>query len=339
MMLKEELIENYSGVNLSLAGCFPCLRKGYWKELDFSVGGDAPKNFIALYEYSKDSGIRKSNSKTWPKYIAKVGHKWYPLESINEYLFNQIGEVLGLKMASSRLIMAGDQLRFLSKYFLKENESLEHGAQIFAGYIADQQWVESIEQQGLAREFFTFQFAETAIKTTFPRESELILKNFVQMLIFDALTGNNDRHFYNWGVIKHIENKKTPTFAPVYDSARGLFWNFSEAKLTEWKKEPKLLNTKIKKYAEGSKPKIGWDYLDDLNHFDLIDKIFSVDSRYKEVCAQLINQSNLEKALTLLRVDFSKFYSTYRLELIEKCLIYRFDRLMKIINNKGGVSC
>lgn len=335
MMLKEENIEKYSGINLNLPKCICRLKRGYWQELDFPVGGDAPKNFIALYEYSQDSKVRKSNIKTWPKYIAKVGHKWYPLESINEYLFNQIGEVLGLKMASSRLILAGNQLRFLSRYFLNHNESLEHGAQIFAGYISDKEWVENIEQQGLARKFFTFQFAELAIEKMFPHESQLILLEFVKMLVFDALTGNNDRHFYNWGVIKHVESKKIPIFAPVYDSARGLFWNDSESKLLKWMELPKKqLDEKIEKYAEGSKPKIGWERLDDLNHFNLIDKIFTLDSRYKEECSKLINQDNLDKTLKLLKGDFMKFYSSHRIELIEKCLVYRFNRLMNIINKK-----
>lgn len=330
-MLKEEQIENYSGVYLALQGCIPPLRKGYWQELNFYPGGDAPKSFIAFYEYEADSNIRKSKPHTWPRYIAKVGHKWYPLESINEYLFNQIGETLGLNMASSRLIMAGNQVRFLSKYFLNEFESLEHGAQIFAGYIADKDWVEDIENQGLSRKFFTFQFAETAIEKTFPNEAADILADFVKMLLFDAITGNNDRHFYNWGVITHVENKKKPIFAPIYDSARGLFWNEPEKKLENWIQDPKQLTDKIKKYSEGSKPKIGWDGMNDLNHFDLISKLFSVDSRYKEQCTQLINQDNLAKIIGMVDGNFSKFYSPTRSKLIKDCLIYRFNRLIDIV--------
>jgi hypothetical protein len=333
-MLQEEQIENYSGVNLRLTKCIPVLKKGHWFDLGIFPSGDAPKSFISLYEYSEDSQVRKCNPSSWPKYIAKVGHKWYPLESINEYLFNQIGEVLGLNMASSKLIIAGKQLRFLSRYFLNRNESLEHGAQIFAGYISDKEWVEQIEQQGLARKFFTFQFAETAIEKMFPNESKLILPEFVKMLVFDALTGNNDRHFYNWGVVKHIESKKIPIFAPVYDSARGLFWNQPESNLLSWYTQPKQIDEKIKKYSEGSKPKIGWKGLDDLNHFDLIDKIYSRDSRYKDICSQLINQEKLDDTLRLLKVNFSKFYSKQRIELIEKCLIYRFNKLMNIIKQE-----
>lgn len=333
-MLKIEIVEKQSGVKLNLSRCIPHLKKGYWKELDFSVGGDAPKSFIALYKYQKNSSIRKANCNTWSKYIAKVGHKWYPLESVNEYLFNRIGEVLGLNMAVSELYMAGSQLRFLSKYFLSKNESLEHGAQIFAGYIEDKDWVEDIEKQGLARSFFTFQFAEQAINHTFPGEGQPILQEFVKMLVFDALTGNNDRHFYNWGVIKHIENKKKPIFAPVFDSARGLFWNKEEADLLNWHAHPKQLDEKIKKYAEGSKPKIGWDGLNDLNHFELINKIFSLDSRYTETCRQLINKDNLNKTIKLLDSEFEKFYSKERMILIKKCLVYRFDSLLEIINKK-----
>ncbi len=239
-------------------------------------------------------------------------------------------------MASSKIVIAGKQLRFLSKYFLKRDESLEHGAQIFAGYMADKEFVERVEQEGLARKFFTFQFANTAIKQMFPVEFEQILVDFVKMLVFDALTGNNDRHFYNWGVITKIGNQKSPIFAPIYDSARGLFWNNSESDMLSWWNQPKQINDRIKKYAEGSRPKIGWEGIDDLNHFELINKLFSLDLRYKEVCTQLINQDNLDRVLKLLEKDFSKFYSKMRLEIIKKCLIYRFERLMEIVNNKGG---
>jgi len=330
MFLKKEKVEKYSGVNINLHKHISSLRKGYWEELKITVDGDAPKNFIYVYSFERNSAIRRNNHKSWPKYIAKVGHKWYPLESINEFLFNRIGEVLNLNMASSRLMMAKNQLRFLSKYFLNRNESLEHGAQIFSGYIEDEEWVEGIERDGLARKFFTFQFAGQAISHTFPHESESLMLDLVKMLIFDSILGNNDRHYYNWGIIKHIENKKSPIFAPIFDSARGLFWNDSEQKLMSWLDSPNEVDNIIKRYAEGSKPKIGWDGVNDLNHFDLILKIFNLETRYKQICNELLNQENLDKVLHLLRTEFSKFYSVGRLSLIEKCITYRFTRLIQI---------
>jgi hypothetical protein len=328
-VLIREKIENYSGVNLNLDRCIRPLKKGFWcVDESVSVSGDAPKSFIGIYNYQKGSGIRKSNTKSWPRYIAKFGHKYYPLESINEYLFNRIGEILGIKMAESKLAMVSGQLRFLSRYFLKKDESLEHGAQIFAGYINDAEWIESIEKEGRAREFFTFQFAVLSIKSVFPKDWEPILLDFVRMLVFDAITGNNDRHFYNWGVIKDIQSRKKPIFTPVFDTARGLFWNTTEQNLvSKWWADPARLNEKIVKYANESKPKTGWEGLNDLNHFDLINNIFCSETRYKEICWQLINDENYEKIAKMIDSDFAWAFSDRRRNLIKECLRYRFIRL------------
>ncbi len=132
------------------------------------------------------------------KYIAKTGHKWYPNESITELLLNNVGSALGLTMAKSKLAIISGQLRFLSEYFLPSPEyELVHGADIFADYVMDKVWVEDVEQKKLARKFFTFQFAEKAIQKAFPQNFSDLLPEFVKLLIFDAIVGNNDRHFYN----------------------------------------------------------------------------------------------------------------------------------------------
>ena len=109
-------IKNYSGglKITKIHGKIKPLRKGYHQVVEIDLTGDAPKDFIQLYEYSIS---RKADVKTWSKYIAKVGHKWYPLESISEYLLNQIGEVLGLQMAYSELRLADNQIRFLKQIF------------------------------------------------------------------------------------------------------------------------------------------------------------------------------------------------------------------------------
>src|SRR5690349_8608814 len=78
------------------------------------IPGDAPKNFIRIREY--DQGIRRPTHpiSRWVGYIAKVGSKWYPIESITEHLLTRIGEVLGVRVAQSQLRMVGGQVRFLS---------------------------------------------------------------------------------------------------------------------------------------------------------------------------------------------------------------------------------
>lgn len=93
------------------------------------------------------------------------------------------------------------------------------------------------------------------------------------------------------------------------------------------------LNARIKKYAEGSKPKIGWDGINDLNHFELIEKIYSNDFRFRKICAELINQDNLDQVIELLHREFSRFYSAERLFLLKECVAYRFGRLIQVSNS------
>ncbi|MBK6901445.1 MAG: HipA domain-containing protein [Saprospirales bacterium] len=192
----------------------PILRRGYFYKENIEVGGDAPKSFIRVYEYGE---CRKNKPKTWVAYVAKVGHKWYPIESITEYLMNRIGEEIGLNMAKSKLALAGGQIRFLSRYFLKpdKNEQLIHGAQIYARHLEDEDFVEQANERkrnDITRELFTFQFTEEAIQAIFPDHHEEIMQDFVAMILFDAIVGNNDRHFYNWGLSTMFSMKQRPVF-------------------------------------------------------------------------------------------------------------------------------
>lgn len=199
MTNKEKLprsgIENYShNSRISKQGVgIIKLRDCIWIK-DVTLTGDAPKGFVRIYEYQHGSKVRRNNPATWPLYIAKTGHKWYPIESITEHLLNRLGSVFGVRMADSKIGIINGQLRFLSRYFLNPSkETLVHGAEIFAGYLEDQALVESIEKANLSRDLFTMQFVERAVAKAFPEEKHVIMGDLVKLLLFDAMVGNNDR--------------------------------------------------------------------------------------------------------------------------------------------------
>ena len=168
--LSHEQVINRSGFEISSQGALPPLRKGYYYTVvGQTIAGDAPKDFIRAYTYGK---AKRANPRKWPAYIAKVGHKWYPNESITEHLLTRIGQVLGLQMAESSLVSAHGQVRFLSRYFLGRNQNLVHGAEIFAGYLEDKDFVEEVERVGATQDLFTFQFVKEAIQAQFPRSGK-----------------------------------------------------------------------------------------------------------------------------------------------------------------------
>lgn len=227
--LKRESLEQESGLRTFHFGTIPVVKKKHYRVIKgTSVGGDAPKELLKIYFYRKGHQ-RIHNPWLWDTYIAKTGHKWYPYESITEYVLNQLGYCLGLNMAESKLVQINGQIRFLSKIFLKEGkEKLEHGAELYAGYLGDKDFVHEIEEQQMARDFFTLSFTYDTLKHIYPHQADDLFMDFVRMLVFDAIVGNNDRHYYNWGVITDTYGKEQPRFSPIYDTARALFWNLSE---------------------------------------------------------------------------------------------------------------
>jgi hypothetical protein len=268
-------------------------------------------------------------------YIAKVGHKHYPMESVTEHLLNRFGEVLGMRMAASRLVRVGGQIRFMSRYFLTDPhlQELVHGANIYSGYLNnDHAIVDQIEEEGLSREWFTVQFTVAALSYMFPIQAQDILEEFLAMLVFDAIVGNNDRHFYNWGVIRNISNKECPRFSPIYDTARGLFWNDHEHKLQGKLKHPKQLQDFVKKYCEGSGPKIGWEGQKGLNHFELVTEVKRMmPSTLLTRMQALVTPQSLGKLLQVLDNEFKGMLSPVRADLVRQCLAYRVERLANIL--------
>lgn len=284
-----------------------------------------------MYEFYAPHTTKKRN---WTPYIAKFGHKWYPNESITEHLIVRIGQVLGLKMADSKLVIINKQVRFLSRYFLDSDEfDLSHGYNIYAGYLSDKSIVEEIENQQLARELFTFQFIENAIKATFNEHSEAITNDFVKMLFFDAIIGNNDRHYYNWAVIVDRNEREKPVFSPIFDTARGLFWNDSDAKIVERTINKAQLGVYLNKYIKNSMPKTGFEGVKNPNHLVLVEQLIHYKDHYKTFLIEIISEKNERSIFKMIDNEFAHLMTNKRIFLIKECLKLRFSKLRNLLKN------
>lgn len=321
-------ILKYSGFKPKFKSIEIAKKHNYHVIKGVSVTGDAPKDIIRHYEYGHSLKIRPNK---WPIYIAKLGHKYYPLESITEQLISDIGKWFGFNLADSKICLIGGQIRFLSKYFLKEHtDELYHGADMYAGYLNDKQFVDDIELQRMTQTFFTISFTRDVLTHFFNNSFNDVFKSFMLMLFFDALIGNNDRHMYNWGIIRDVFGQKQAEFSPIYDSARGLLWNETEGKIYD------ILNTKnrkeefIKKYCNKSRPKIGIENKENVNHFELIK---SHDTYYKNTkfVQELFKEDKIEIVIQNFNKQYKTLISNERRSLISDILRYRFLELKKIV--------
>lgn len=322
-------ILNFSGF-LPTNGNFEVAKKHCYNVIkDVSVTGDAPKDIDRLYEYGASLKIQ---SNKWPIYIAKLGHKYYPSESVTEQLITDLGKWWGFEIADSKLCVIGDQIRFLSKYFLENHtDELYHGADMYAGFLSDKQFVDDIELKKMTQDFFTISFTRDVLTHFFHDSFNEIFKSFMIMLFFDALTGNNDRHMYNWGIIRDVYGTKLANFSPIYDSARGLLWNETEEKIFD------IVNTKnrkvqfVRKYCENSRPKIGVENTKKVNHFQLIESYVEY-FKHTEFVKNFFTENPIEDTLHKISVNYKPLMSEIRLELINEILAYRYSKLKSILS-------
>lgn len=328
MRVTDPDIYNEQGVRIK-DGDVNVLGKDDFILVDGSVGGDAPKDVVRVYEYS--SGVvRADRPRKWPIYIAKVGNKSYPVESVTEQLMTRVGDIFGFKMASSKLYKIETNLCFFSRYFLNKNERLVHGAQIFSGYLEDKDFVDDVRERRESKDVFTFNFITSSIRNVFsdrPSSAEEICRDFVRMLAFDAITGNNDRHHANWGVIQHVRGEYPPRFSPIFDSARGLFWNYDSETLK------RRHNTKSERkgfllgYIGGATPMTTWEGRDEaLDHFELIQSIVQEYPEYESVLKDHFQPEALGRISDCLESEFGNLMCEARRRLIYDCLRGRLSR-------------
>ena len=321
-------IKNQSGFPQPTAGKVRELKRSeYFVVKGYSITGEAPKEFVRVFIPKKSW---KTKPRHWPLFIAKTGQKWYPCESIIEHLNTRIGQALGLDMAETHLVLAKGQLRILSRYFLGQEEELIHGANIYMGYLSDEQFVNEVERQKQEVHFFTISSTREALKVVFPLHHEKLFHQFLRMLLLDAFIGCNDRHMYNWGIKRSLFGSE-PKFAPIYDTARSLFWNESEFKLERIAKDEKTYKEFLERYCIKSKAKIGIENHGQVNHVALVKCLKEKDLISVEELKQFFSESNFNKVKDVIVKEFSPLLSELRIKYICDYLDVRMKSIHAVL--------
>lgn len=141
-------------------------------------------------------------------------------------------------------------------------------------------------------------------------------QKFANMILFDALVINTDRHYGNFGLLRDNHTGKFVDFAPVFDNGESLLSKTMPSVFKD-KKE-------FKKYIE--KPEINVSYYG-----------VSYDDLVREFC----DKSHIKMLRKLLDFEFEK-HSTYNLPAKRlNCLSYmirkRASRFIDVINSKQGL--
>lgn len=183
------------------------------KNIHYSTGGTRSK-YIALNPENNEEYFFKGSKETI------LGEIRYPTEFWSEIISSKIGQSLGFPMLDYNIAYDNkhrQKIGCISKsMILGSKNKLTEGKTYLTGFNAHY-------NPDLDKNDYTFQFICNALKSF---SLDTYIKNIIEIIVFDSIIGNSDRHQENWGIItdhKMIIEEKNYDKKPSVTEKRALY--------------------------------------------------------------------------------------------------------------------
>jgi hypothetical protein len=165
---------------------------GWHKNVHYSTGGTRSK-YIALHPETNEEYFFKGSKETPLREIR------YPTEFWSEIISSKIGQFLGFPMLDYNIAYDSkhkQKIGCLSKSMvLNSKNKLTEGVAYLTGF--NSKYIPSQHKKD-----YTFQFICNALENFY---LENYVENIIEIIVFDSVIGNSDRHQENWGVLSTYE--------------------------------------------------------------------------------------------------------------------------------------
>lgn len=296
---------------------------------EIMLHGDAPKGTVVVGDLTQVHAHA---------YIAKEPRREGPPECVTEFLIARLAALVPVRVAETRLVRLPttdrrDDVRFMSRRFNRADDRLVHGLELVARCMNMEpaSVTQELPKGDEERYFYSVDTVVDILRSLYSQEpaSSAIVRGFGRMLAFDALVGCMDRHSMNWGVLEHIHGVRPPRFAPLFDSARGLFWQYEDHEL-ETKVRAIGRAAFVENYAQRCKALIAApkDNSGDSSHFAVMRYVArGPHPLLTQEARRIVRAFQPGLARCILDDEFGSLLSSFRRDLIHDLLRHRHAKL------------
>ncbi|MGI5879508.1 MAG: HipA domain-containing protein [Syntrophomonadaceae bacterium] len=197
----------------------------------------------------------------------------------------------------------------LAYNFLTPGEILKEGGDFFEGYNRN-------SPKRMIAPDYTFSKISNILKP------DNLLSQFIDVMVFDCLIFNQDRHQDNWGICEKGDTKR---FAPAYDNSTSLAWNLNDSKIEKIQSDYRSLEA----FIERSKSLIGRDKEKHCSHFELIRYIYEKEPLLTSQSILKIKNLTKEDMQNIITPD--DLLSETKRRFLADILVWRKEKLLSIL--------
>lgn len=206
-------------------------------------------------------------------YKGKDTRSW----NVSEKLYSEISKYLGFSCVNIDFIQNENNLYGIASYDYKNNKmyNILSGDELFFSVFHRMPKKSGDKEKKIIKEEYTY---SNILKILEHYSVDInLVRDFNRIMIIDALTGECDRHYENWGIYLYNSEYK---LLPAYDNSTCLLHLYREEEKIE---RDKMCETKLLDYSKKSRCKIsvgGKIY----SHFDFIDYLLNNSNEEQKEC-------------------------------------------------------